>query len=69
MPTIFVGRLDGKLAARAGLSAFQFNQRTRAGSVCLRQYLCRLRIDRACDRLRHTDAVLSELALKCGYPD
>ncbi len=25
--------------------------------------------DRACDRLRHTDAPLSELALECGYAD
>ena len=28
-----------------------------------------LRIDRACDRLRHTAAPLSELALECGYAD
>ena len=31
--------------------------------------LSRLRIDRACDRLRHTNAPLSELALECGYAD
>ena len=29
----------------------------------------RLRIGRACDRLRHTEAPLSELALECGYAD
>ena len=27
------------------------------------------RIGRACDRLRHTEAPLSELALECGYAD
>ena len=33
------------------------------------QYLSRLRIGRACDRLRHSGAPLSELALECGYAD
>ena len=58
------------LAARAGLSPFQFDQRVRAlFSLSAGQYLSRLRIDRACDRLKHTDASLSELALECGYAD
>jgi AraC-like DNA-binding protein len=58
------------LAARAGLSAFQFDQRIRAVfGLSAGQYLSRLRINRACDRLRHTDAPLSELALECGYAD
>ena len=58
------------LAARAGLSAFQFDQRVRAlFGLAAGQYLSRLRIGRACDRLRHTDAPLSELALECGYAD
>jgi AraC-like DNA-binding protein len=67
--------LDGPLrlpdlAARAGLSAFQFDQRIRAVfGLSAGQYLSRLRVDRACDRLRHTDAPLSELALECGYAD
>jgi AraC-like DNA-binding protein len=58
------------LAARAGLSAFQFDQRIRVVfGLSAGQYLSRLRIERACDRLRHTDAPLSELALECGYAD
>jgi AraC-like DNA-binding protein len=59
-----------ELAARAGLSPFQFDQRIRALSgVSAGQYLSRLRIGRACDRLKHTDAPLSKLALECGYAD
>jgi AraC-like DNA-binding protein len=58
------------LAARAGLSPFQFDQRLRTlFGLSAGQYLSRLRIGRACDRLRHTDAPLSELALECGYTD
>ena len=58
------------LAARAGISGFQFDQRVRAlFGLSAGQYLSRLRIGRACDRLRHTDAPLSELALECGYAD
>ena len=59
-----------ELAARAGLSPFQFDQRIRAlFGLSAGQYLSRLRIGRACDRLRHTEAPLSELALECGYAD
>ena len=59
-----------ELAARAGLSPFQFDQRIRAlFGLTAGQYLARLRIDRACDRLRHSDAPLSDLALECGYAD
>ena len=58
------------LAQRAGLSPFQFDQRLRTlFGLSAGQYLSRLRIGRACDRLRHTDAPLSELALECGYAD
>jgi AraC-like DNA-binding protein len=58
------------LAARAGLSPFQFDQRLRAlFGLSAGQYLSRLRIGRACDRLRHTQTPLSELALECGYAD
>jgi AraC-like DNA-binding protein len=58
------------LAARAALSPFQFDQRLRAlFGLSAGQYLSRLRIGRACDRLRHTEAPLSELALECGYAD
>jgi AraC-like DNA-binding protein len=59
-----------ELAARAGLSPFQLDQRIRAlFGLSAGQYLSRLRIGRACDRLRHTDAPLRELALECGYAD
>jgi AraC-like DNA-binding protein/PAS domain-containing protein len=59
-----------EMAARAGLSPFQFDQRIRAlFGLSAGQYLSRMRIDRACDRLKHTDAPLSELALECGYGD
>ena len=58
------------LAARAGLSPFRFDQRVRAlFGLSAGQYLSRLRIGRACDRLRHTETPLSELALECGYAD
>src|ERR1700677_752047 len=58
------------LAARAGLSPFQFDQRIRTiFGFSAGQYLSRLRIDRACDRLRHSRAPLSQLALECGYAD
>jgi AraC-like DNA-binding protein len=58
------------LAARAGLSPFRFDQRLRAlFGLSAGQYLSRVRIGRACDRLRHTEAPLSELALECGYAD
>ena len=58
------------LAQRARLSAFQFDQRIRAlFGLSAGQYLSAMRIGRACDRLRHTNAPLSELALECGYAD
>jgi AraC-like DNA-binding protein len=59
-----------ELAARASLSPFQFDQRIRAlFGLTTGQYLSRLRIDRACDRLRHSETPLSDLALECGYAD
>jgi AraC-like DNA-binding protein len=59
-----------ELAAKAGLSPYQFDQRVRAlFGLSPGQYLTRLRIDRACDRLKHTGAPLGELALECGYAD
>jgi AraC-like DNA-binding protein len=58
------------LAARARLSTFQFDQRVRAlFGLTAGQYLTRARIDGACDRLRRSDAPISELALECGYAD
>ena len=58
------------LAARAGLSAFQLDQRIRAlFGLSAGQYLTRARIERACNRLRRTDEPISLVALECGYGD
>jgi AraC-like DNA-binding protein len=58
------------LAARAGLSAFQLDQRVRAlFGLSTGQYLTRARIELACDRLRQTDAAISIVAQECGYAD
>jgi AraC-like DNA-binding protein len=58
------------LAARAGLSTFQFDQRIRAlFGLSAGQYLTRARIDLACDRLRQTDSAISIVAQECGYAD
>ena len=60
----------GDLAARAGLSAFQFDLRMRAlFGVSTGQYLVRARIEFACSRLRQTDEPISRIALDCGYSD
>src|ERR1700730_14266130 len=56
-----------ELAARAGLSPFQLDQRIRAlFGLSAGQYLSRLRIRRPCDRLRHPKAPWRELALEGG---
>jgi AraC-like DNA-binding protein len=58
------------LAARARLSVFQFDLRVKGlFGLSAGQYLTRARIERACDRLRQSDAPISELALECGYSD
>jgi PAS domain S-box-containing protein len=58
------------LAARAGLSAFQLDQRIRAlFGLSTGQYLTRARIEFACDRLRRTDVAISIVAQECGYAD
>jgi PAS domain S-box-containing protein len=58
------------LARRANLSVFQLDQRIRAMfGLSAGQYLTRLRIDQASERLRQTDEPLSQIALDCGYAD
>ena len=60
----------GDLAARAGLSDFQFDQRLRTMfGHSAGHYLTRLRIDRAREKLRRSPAPISEIALDCGYAD
>lgn len=58
------------LAARAGLSPFQFDRRVRAlFGVSAGQYLTRARIERACDRLRQSRDAVAVVAQDCGYSD
>lgn len=60
----------GDLAERAGLSAFQLDQRIRAMfGLSAGQYLMRLRIERASESLRRTGEPISRIALDCGYAD
>lgn len=59
-----------ELAALAGLSVFQLDQRIRSlFGVSAGQYVIRARIERACDLLRHAQDPISEVALACGYAD
>ncbi len=49
---------------------FQFDQRIRAMfGLSAGQYLTRLRIDQASERLRRSDEPISQIALDCGYAD
>lgn len=60
----------GDLAGKANLSVFQFDQRIRAMfGLSAGQYSTRLRIERATEQLRRSDAPISEIALDCGYAD
>ncbi len=59
-----------ELAKRAGLSAFQFDQRLRSMfGHSAGQYFTRLRIDSARQKLRRSEAPIAEIALDCGYGD
>jgi AraC-like DNA-binding protein len=59
-----------ELAVRAGLSAFQFDQRIRAlFGLSAGQYLTRARIERACSELRRSKAPIGIVAQECGYAD
>ncbi|MBK1814707.1 AraC family transcriptional regulator [Luteolibacter yonseiensis] len=58
------------LAEMAGLSVYQFDQRIRAlFHVTAGQYLVKVRIDAACQRLAGTDEAIAQIALACGYSD
>ncbi|MBI1246063.1 MAG: helix-turn-helix domain-containing protein [Alphaproteobacteria bacterium] len=60
----------GALARRAGLSAYQLDQRIRAlFGISTRQYIVRARMELACSRLRGSDSPIGEVALECGYGD
>jgi len=59
-----------QLAEMAGLSVYQFDQRIRSlFHVTAGQYLVKVRIDAACDRLASTEEVIAQIALACGYSD
>ena len=59
-----------ELAAAAGLSAFQFEQRIRKiFQLTAGQLIQKIRMDHAVQRLRETDEAIAEIALRCGYSD
>lgn len=58
------------LADMAGLSVYQFDQRIRSlFYVTAGQYLVKVRIDAACERLTGTGEPIAQIALACGYSD
>jgi PAS domain S-box-containing protein len=59
-----------ELAAHAGLSAWQLDQRVRGLlGISLAQFVLRSRIDRACVLLRSSGEPVSSVALAAGYSD
>jgi len=59
-----------ELAAAAGLSAFQFEQRIRKiFQLTAGQLLQKIRMDHAVQQLRETEETIAEIALRCGYSD
>ncbi|MBB5350326.1 PAS domain S-box-containing protein [Haloferula luteola] len=58
------------LAEMAGLSVYQFDQRIRSlFHVTAGQYLVKVRLDAACERLSTTKEPIAQVALSCGYSD
>jgi len=58
------------LAEMAGMSVYQFDQRIRAlFRVTAGQYLVKVRIDAACQRLAAGGDAVAHIALDCGYSD
>jgi AraC-like DNA-binding protein len=59
-----------KLAERAGLSAYQFEQRIRKiFQLTAGQLIQKVRMENAVRRLRETDEAIAQVALNCGYSD
>jgi AraC-like DNA-binding protein len=59
-----------ELAARAGLSAYQLEQRVRKiFQLTAGQFLHKVRMEHALNRLRETDDAIAVIALDCGYSD
>jgi PAS domain S-box-containing protein len=58
------------LAHRAGLSAYQFDQRIRKiFQLTTGQFIHKVRMDAAVRRLRETDDAVAAIAQECGYSD
>ena len=58
------------LAKMAGLSIYQFDHRIRGlFHLTAGQYLTKVRIDAACQRLFITNEAIAQIALSCGYSD
>ena len=59
-----------QLAEMAGLSVYQFDQRIRSlFHVTAGQYLVKVRIDAACEKLASSKDPIAQIALACGYSD
>ena len=59
-----------ELAAMAGLSSYQFEQRMRKiFQITAGQFIQKVRMDAAVHRLNETDDPISQIALDCGYSD
>jgi PAS domain S-box-containing protein len=59
-----------ELAARAGLSAYQFEQRVRKiFQLTAGQLIQKVRMEHAVRRLRETEDAIAVIALDCGYAD
>jgi PAS domain S-box-containing protein len=59
-----------QLAEMAKLSVYQFDQRIRAlFHLTAGQYLVKVRIDAACERLTKGNEPIAQIALACGYSD
>ena len=59
-----------ELAAQAGFSAYQFEQRVqKIFNLTAGQFIQKVRMENAVGRLRETDDAISAIALECGYSD
>jgi len=59
-----------QLAAQAGLSSYQFEQRLRAiFQLTAGQFIQQVRMENAMRLLRESDAPIAQVALECGYSD
>jgi len=58
------------LVKLSGMSSYQLDKRVRAlFGISTNQFVTRARIESACDRLRHSNDAISQIAQDCGYSD